>query len=237
MGGNNVIAKSSVPIGRADPEKEPLKVNVFTGARSMNTALCPMFPYVGDGDMLPAISAFYGGPGRGSGVFTHTNSVDEIYLMFGVQGAPARAGDLMVGAREHVVGSYLEKPEDPQSLMTVVIIQRQAERGVPQVEAVTYICAKCQSPLYVQRFDAKGEAPKDANPGYQLPFENLVKSARGALQFNQEEAVRTCKKCGHQNARFPIELWGWQNYAAGFTIQERSRRRYFDELATAEGAQ
>jgi hypothetical protein len=232
-----VIAKSSVPIGRADPGKEPLKLNVFTGARIMNTALCPMFPYLGDGDMVPAISAFYGGPGRDTGVFTHTNSVDEIYVMFGVQGAPVRAGDVMVGGREHVVGNYLQKPDDPDSLMTVVVIQRQAEKGVPQAEVVTFICSKCQDPLYVQRFAGKGEAPKDANPGYQLPFENLVNSARGTEEFNQKEGVRTCKKCGHQNARFPIELWGWQNYEIGFTIQERSRGRYFDEVATTEGAQ
>lgn len=232
-----MTTKSSVQIRRADPNKEPLKVNVFTSARTMNTQLCPMFPYLGDGDMVPAVTVFYGGPGRDNGTFTHTNTTDEIYIMFGIQGAPVRAGDVIVGAREHVVSSYLESPYDPDSLMTVVVVQRQAEHGVAQTEAVTYFCEKCQKPLLLRRFDARDEAPEGANPGYQMAFKTLLQSAKMAEDFNKDEAVRTCNKCGHLNPPFPLELWGWQNYRAGFSVQERSRARYLDDVAAAQRSQ
>lgn len=226
---------SELDIPPPDPDKPPLKTNVFSLAGTCNSALSPLFPYLGDGDLVPAVTLFYGGPGRDSGVFTHTNSVDEVVMIFGVKGAPARAGDVIAGAREHVVRNTLDKPENVDSVITVVVVQRQSERGVPQAEVITHLCEKCQNPLLQHRFDAKGPPPGQTPPGHQPAFQTVFQSANSAEEFNANEKIRTCAKCGHVARRFPVENWGWKNYRDGLEVTERSRDRYLSDVAARGG--
>lgn len=68
---------SGLEIPPPNPRKPPLQANVFHMLRSSNTALAPLFPYAGEGDLVPAPSIFWGGPNRETSVFNHRNSVDE----------------------------------------------------------------------------------------------------------------------------------------------------------------
>jgi hypothetical protein len=232
---NLMTTVSDLNIPPPNPDKPPLKTNVFSLAGTCNSALTPLFPYLLDGDLVPAVTLFYGGPGRGGGVFTHTNSVDEVVICFGVRGAAARAGDVIAGAREHVVRNTLDQPENVDSVMTLVVVQRQSERGVPQSEVVTYLCEKCQTPLLKHHFDAKVPTPEQTPPGYQPAFQTICQSVNSAEEFNANETIRTCAKCGHVTPPFPIRNWGWQNYRDGLEVTERSRDCYLSDVAARRG--
>src|SRR5262249_16174439 len=86
--------------------KRPMRVNAFDFARGAGSALLPMFPYQGDGDILPCVAVFRGGAKHEGSVFEHTNSVDEVAITFGAQGTFLRVGQVMVGEKKHTVGSF-----------------------------------------------------------------------------------------------------------------------------------
>ena len=43
-------------------------------------------------------------------------------------------------------------------------------------------------------------------------FPTMWGSILATDSFNSDEKARTCTECGHVNAPFPEEAWGWQNY-------------------------
>jgi len=54
------------------------------------------------------------------------------------------------------------------------------------------------------------------------PFVTIWGSNKAAVDYNSDESVRTCPKCGHINAPHPQQKWGWQ--------------RYVDQVRAAESA-
>jgi hypothetical protein len=213
----------SLEIPPPDPLKPPLKSNVFQMLRMANTALAPMFPYAGDGDMVPAATVFWGGPNRETSVFTHTNSVDEVAICFASEKSRMRAGFVHVGARTHLVGGFFEDCADPDILMVIVVTQRQAEREQPQSEALTFMCESCQAPLLHHEFSSKGARPEDADGGFHPWLETLTEGALCLEPFNADPALRVCKSCGHQNPPWPVSVWGWDAYQKNTDAAERAR--------------
>lgn len=227
------MSESTLSIAPPDPGKPPLRVNAFNHAQKANTALCPLFPYLGDGDMVPATTLMYGGKGRESGVFNHFNTVDETFLIFGSEGAVARTGDAFAGGQEHIVRSGFEDPENPDSLILAVVTQRQADPGERQHEFVSYQCEKCQNVLMMHAFEAQEEPREDAPPGYVPPFLTVTEPVAAWDAFNADETRRTCGKCGHLNPKFPIDVWGWRNYRNMQSAAERARSIYFKSVHAA----
>jgi len=209
-----------------DPTRPPLTANVFHAVRSANTKLMPMFPYAEDGCLVPCANVFSGGKGYGIGVFNHTNSVDEVSITFASVGSGIRSGDVFVGAREHMVGAFFHEEESDQNLMVIVVVQRQSEAGVAQHESLSFICAKCQASLSRVEYPAKtGHAAADVAPA----LETLTEGAAWAREFNASEELRTCKKCGHLNAPFPLRVWGWEDYRRNYETAEKARALYLSE--------
>jgi hypothetical protein len=179
-----------IPPARED--KPPLHTNVFHALRSANTTLMPLFPYTEAGEIVAGATIFRGGDNRDTGVFNHTNSVDEVGIIFGGQKARMPTGFTFVGTRKHLVGNYLEDHTDPDECMAIVVTQMQTPEGVAQEESYTFICEKCQEPLLQHDFPAKiGDGAK-YGPGYRPPLETLTEGARCLKPFNASEEARTC---------------------------------------------
>lgn len=214
-------------ISPPDPDKPPLQVNVFHALRSANTALMPLFPYVGDGDLVPGASIMWGGENRDGKAFNHENSVDEVAICFAAEKSRLRAGFVHVGSRTHVVGNFFEDTSDPEILTAIVVTQRQAEKGVPQSETLTFFCTDCQTPLMTHTFSSKNDgAGEEAQaPGFHPALETLTEGAICLEPFNADEQERTCPKCGKHNDPFPVSVWGWDYYTKNFDAAERARRQ------------
>lgn len=209
-----------------NPNKPPLQANVFHALRSANTALVPIFPYAGDGDIVPGATIMWGGPGKEMSAFNHTNTVDEVAICFAANKSRLRPGFVHVGSHTHVVGNFFEDDTDPENLTAIVVTQRQAEAGVPQEESLTFFCKECQTTLLHHRFSSKNEADVDADlPGYQPPLETLTEGAICLYPYNEDEAARTCPKCGTVNEPFPLSNWGWDYYQKNAVAAEKSRRQ------------
>lgn len=213
-------------IGPPLPGKPPLQSNVFHALRSANTALMPIFPYAGDGDLVPAASIMWGGEGREMSVFNHTNTVDEVAICFASEKSRLRAGFVHVGVRTHLVGNFFEDSTDPDILMVIVVTQRQADPGVSQSETLTFLCDSCQTPLLTHHFSSKNDASAaDAGlPGFHPPLETLTEGAICLEPYNASEAARTCPKCGVVSEPFPVSVWGWDAYYNNMLAAERGRR-------------
>jgi hypothetical protein len=224
---------TELSIAPPDPSKPPQVVNVFHMSRIANTALMPLFPYGSDGDIVAGLSLFSGGSNRDLSVFKHKNSVDEVAIVFGSAQSRLSAGDILVGAREHTVGSILENYEDPYAFALMVIVQRHADLGVPQSETMTFFCEKCQAPIVEHHFEGKNENHA-AVPGCHPPFATVIESARALDTYNVDAGARVCPACGHVNAPFPIATWGWEEYRRNFHVGERARRQF---IACGEGVQ
>ena len=215
-----------------NPDKPPLQANVFHALRTANTALVPMFPYVGDGDLVPGATIMWGGPNKQMSAFNHTNTVDEVAICFAANKSRLRAGFVHVGSRTHIVGNFFEDDTDPENLTAIVVTQRQAEAGVPQEESLTFFCKECQTPLMHHRFSSKNDADADSGiPGYQPPLETLTEGAICLYPYNEDEATRTCPKCSTVNDPFPLSNWGWDYYQKNFVAAEASRRQLLARTA------
>ena len=215
---------SRIPPPAAD--KPPLKANVFHALRSANTALVPMFPYVGDGDLVPGASIMFGGEDREMSAFNHTNTVDEVAICFAAENSRMREGFVHVGSRTHIVGNFFENSADPANLVAIVVTQRQADKGVPQSESLTFFCSECQTSLLYHEFSSKNEADADLDlPGYSPPLETLTEGAIVLYPYNADEAARTCPKCAKVNDPFPVSVWGWDAYQRNGVASERARRK------------
>ncbi|MEB3980050.1 hypothetical protein OQ968_02085 [Mycobacterium sp. 663a-19] len=198
----------SAPDGR----RTPVKRNVFEMAQISNSQLCPIFPYLGEGAVVPAVVVFKagyrGGPDSPLGGFQHLNSVDEVMISF--SGFP---GFSSVTGRLHPVFDPIMATggDNPDASMVATVTQRQLT-GATQHEAIILRCEKCNHLLLKHEFDV---VPADADTGLgPARFATIVGSAEAVHRYNADESLRTCKKCEFVNEPFPVERWGWGAYAA-----------------------
>jgi hypothetical protein len=211
-------------IPKPDPEREPLRVNVFRFVRDCATALTPLFPYVDEGSIVPCAATFYGGTGKRFGRFQHFNTVDEVAVIFGASGQLNRGiGLVRVGPKLHMVQAPMENPEDAGTSGVVVITQRQSI-GKEQREEIRFVCEKCDRRLFVHEADAT-----PAKRGTKLalggsPFVSIAESAVAARRFNDDEAARKCRHCGHQNPPFPSADWGWDTHVNQTEVARRGEQ-------------
>jgi hypothetical protein len=199
--------KLTIPPPRAD--RPPLKANVFEAMQHGNTQLMPLFPYLHPGAMVPAGAMILGGPTASYGHFFHHNTQDEVVVALAANGAVLNTGQVFVGARIHGVNSFLKNEKDPKAYAVMLITQRQADAG-QQTEACSIRCEDCHEEIFFQEFDAT-PAP-DATEG-EHPFVSVALLPSLFAAYNADPAKRTCPKCGHVNAPFPIAAWGWDKYA------------------------
>jgi hypothetical protein len=203
-----VSTEYSSRIPKPSPDRPPLRVNAYEFLASANTSLLPFFPYVERGAIVPAGNLVYGGPDRDYGHFYHQNTEEEVVLTMGERGALKGTGTIMNTPLEHGVNSFLKDPADPESFLCNVIVQRQRESG-PQSERF-YIRCGCNEIIYSLAFDG---TPGDVyDPRIHSNFKTLGDSARGVDEFNSDESVRTCKRCGKIAAPFPRDTWGWNRH-------------------------
>ncbi len=225
-------AKQNHRIPPPDGSREPLRVNIFDAMMAANTQLAPLFPYFGEDALVPAGAIMRGGEDVTFGQFFHSNTVDEVVIVFGAEGSLTDTGFVFVGANTHGVNSFLKNEHDPNSFNLVTITQRQ-RIGEQQKEAVTIRCVKCKEIVAQFAFDA---TPPPANhhaaPDGERAFATLIYSAQAAEQYNQSEASRSCKKCGMLNPRFPLERWGWTAYALQSRTAADARRALERTAAT-----
>lgn len=228
------MADAHCPVSRIpepSPAKEVRRVNIFDFAGGMNAQLSPLFPYLDPGAIVPCGGVFKGMPGMSGGVgnFQHFNSVTEIALCFGANGAHMRPGMARVGANQHAVGSMLVDPGDPANFCVLTVTQRQSETG-PQNEAFLLFCEKCNTEIYRYDYDVTPHELDAADTSPAPIFPTIVEGMNGVRAYNADDELRRCKACGHENARFPGEHWGreyaMQKEAAGLasgSIQEAAQ--------------
>jgi hypothetical protein len=219
-------------IAKPAGDKEPLKTNVYQLQQIANTTLAPLFPYVDAGSIVPATSCFEGGPGKHYGRFQHFNTVDEIALTFGARGSRRGGGVVRVGPKLHMVQGPFQDPENPENVAIAVVTQRQSPDG-KQREEIRFVCKKCDRMIYREEIEIivplRGQQRKVMGPHSHFPTPS--ESYSSAKKFNDSDDARTCKNCGHVNAPFPIEAWGWDQYAT----QKRIIDRAYDAMLDASG--
>ena len=210
------------------PDRPPMRANVFQFMCLVNTALGPMFPYVDEGAIVVSVSISTGGPKRRFGIFQHSNTVDEVYTIFGTNGTPMHTGLVMVGAPEHFVNPGFTNPEDPEQFVLFVIIQRQEEAGIDQNEKMVMICENCQTPLLTKAYSAKlsPELRAMIKDGGYPPFETILRASEIAEEFNADPQKRVCAECGHASGPFPVEHWGWTRYVEQCRSIEKAMAAY-----------
>ena len=221
-------------IARPAPDKAPLKANAYAHARMAPTALAPLFPYFTPGSMVPC--AIMQGPKRNDrGYFIHRNTVQEVNLCLGAEGAPFPfPGMVAVGPLTHPVGDKPGRlPGAAYSVMMLVITQRQAV-DAPQNEATVFHCEKCDAELFRRDYDAYDfpgalEGPSNSEI---IGLPTISQSAASALAFNNSPELRTCKSCGHLNPAPPHEPWGWEDYRLRTQWAVKARKTMI-ESATA----
>lgn len=225
------------PTGR----REPLKVNVFACMAGAASELHALFPYHDAGAMVPCGAVFTGSPADGEfGHFFHWNTVEELTVVFGANGALLQTGQIFANQPLHGVNSFLRDPRDAEAFGVMTITQRQSDVDEQQ-EAIIFRCAKCHEQLLRFEYDATpkgvpGHSPEqwggsvdDDHP----VFTTTWGSAEAAARLNDDEAVRTCPKCGHVNDEFPEPKWGWQRCVEQTRTANRARatlRATIDEL-------
>ena len=220
------MAGSEAKIPPPSPDRRPLKTNVFEFARNSATTLAPLFPYTDEGSIVPCISVFRGAPGRRYGRFQHFNTVDEVIMMFGMP-----AGLVFVGPKLHPVGAPFPDAEDPDAGAIALITQRQLI-GKAQREEYRFLCDECDRRLSVHKFDAT-PAKRDGGEHDQRPFPTIIEGYAAAIRHNESEETLVCSHCGHRNARFPVEAWGWEDYALQSEVAATARASM---IATADAA-
>lgn len=220
-------------IAPPDGSREPMRTNLFDAMTGANAQLLPLFPYFGEGAIVPAGAVIRGGEGVTYGQFFHTNTVDEVVISFGSHGSVTDTGFVFVGAYTHGVNSFLKNERDPENFNVVTITQRQRV-GQEQSEAVTIRCEKCKEIVAEVTYDATPPpANHHADPDGERIFSTIIYSAEAAEQYNASEASRTCKKCGTVNPPFPLDRWGWTEYRLrGRTVADA--RRALEQAASGK---
>jgi len=210
------------------PNRPPLKANIFAVARSSGGTLFPMFPYVEEGSIVPTTALVWGRPNGTYGQFIHENTEDEVAIIFGAAGAVERSGTgiVRVGNKTHPVGGFLKNEDDPDDFVLISITVRQSE-GRTQREAVWFPCQACKKEIDRIDFDAKPpELDRQGKTDNLLPLETIIQSGAVAERFNKDEQSRTCRHCGHVNAPFPTERWGWATYTNQTKAATEARRAF-----------
>ena len=220
--------KLTIPPPR--PDRPPLCANVFEAMQHGNTQLLPLFPYLHPGAMVPAGAMLRGGPNAGYGHFFHHNTQDEVVVAMGANGCVLTTGQVFVGARIHGVNSFLKNEKDPTAFAVMLITQRQADSG-PQTEAVSLRCEKCHEEIFHKEFDAT--PPPDAREP-EHPFVSIALLPELFAPFNGDEKARTCPKCHHVNAPFPVAAWGWDQYANQSTTAIDARKLLAETAGAAK---
>ncbi len=217
-------ARSAPRIPPPTAGKIPLKVSIFEKMQTTNTTLLPLFPYRGEGAIVPCGAIFTGGPGRDFGHFFHTNPLDEVVLTFGASGGNVHAGDVHVLAKTHGVRPDIKDPTDPSTFLVTCITQRDAsEASGYGREAITFRCHGCSEVLLRFEFAALPPLPPHAAGAERYPtFATITGTLAAAEAFNADVAQRTCRKCGRVNAPFPIR--GWIRYVAQSRTVNEARR-------------
>src|SRR5215213_9128898 len=82
-------------------DKEVLKVNVYEHMQRGNSQLLPLFPYCGEGDLIPAGALLRGTADGDWGHFFHVNTVDEVVTVFGGEGALLQTGQVYATQKVH----------------------------------------------------------------------------------------------------------------------------------------
>ncbi len=210
--------------------REPLKVNVFDMMTGAASQLLPLFPYHDAGAIVPCGAVFTGDPDDAEfGHFFHYNTVEEVAVTFGANEAMLQTGQVFVTQQLHGVNSFLRHPADPEAFILMTITQHQAEDG-DQSEAILFRCQKCHEQLLRHDYNATPKGVEGHDPSQWggspedevSPFVTIWGSNKAAVDYNSDESVRTCPKCGHINAPHPQPKWGWQ--------------RYVDQVRAAESA-
>lgn len=198
-----------------DPDREPLKVNVYERMAKAASQLMPLFPYDSAGTIVPAGAVLVGGPDMEYGHFFHWNTVNEVVVTYGANNAMMAPGQIIATQQLHGVNSFLRDEKDPAAFAVMVITQHQSSSG-DQSEAVIARCKKCKAELVRHSYDATPHGLPGYDPTrYGARGDDPVRqfaTTFGSLGFvdkrNSEEG-RTCAECGHVNDVFPAERWGW----------------------------
>jgi hypothetical protein len=193
-------------------DREPLRVNVYEFAREATAALAPMFPYFAPGCIVPCVT-LQDPAGRGPmGYFVHYNTVQEVNVSFGTRESYQVPGGVQVGPNTHGVGQKAGQAGNSGSMFNIAVITQRQAVGEPQKESIIFRCEKCDAEVARRDYDAhafpdKLEAP--AEP-WLIGLPTITQSSAAAQSFNESD--RTCKQCGHVNAPFPTDYWGWSEY-------------------------
>jgi hypothetical protein len=204
----DVAPPTDVGISPPSGKREPRKVNVYEQMQHANTQLVPLFPYYGPDAFVYSGAIFRGGPGYDVGHFFHDNTVQEVSFVWGSAGALVETGRIMATPNLHGVNSFLRDPSSPESFLLIAICQRQTSE--PQTERLVWRCSECHEHLLAHEFS---EAPSDDHEDRFPGFPTINESVEPVERYNTDESIRKCPRCGHLNDPFPIEKWGWDQWA------------------------
>lgn len=226
-------------LGEPDQSRLPLRCNAYEFSRIANARLVSMFPYRGPGAIVPCVTFMHGAEG-GAGRFFHNNTRDEVGLALGGGGktprgiAMGRPGLTFMSGRMHQVRSPLEDDSinredwaDPGSYALAVISQRQSDGG-EQRESIIFRCEECNKKLFQFDYEATPDRPENhggrSDDVYAMDA-TLWGSYEAARQFNDECAGSPCPKCGASIGRFPLEVWGWEEFVVNHRAVNDARHR------------
>jgi len=207
----------------APPDREPMKVNVFEFMRATGGKLLPLFPYLDAGSIVPAAALAWGRPGGRYGSFIHTNSQDEVVIVFASDGTPGRSGTGMAraGNKTHPVGPFFDDPDNTERFGLFTITQRQPEQGAAK-ESVWLLCEECKKEITRVNFEwvPARRGCQEKEHGLYAPFETIPRSAEAFQHFNDH---LKCPHCGHQNQPFPEDRWRIVDYTEQTATIRRAR--------------
>ncbi|MBU3067763.1 hypothetical protein KO481_40375 [Nocardia sp. NEAU-G5] len=190
-----------------DPDREPLKANVFERMAKGAAQLMPLFPYDHPGAIVPCGSVLIGGPEESYGQFFHWNTVSEVVVCYGSHNSALAPAQIIATRNLHGVNSRLSDERDPDAFAVIMVTQHQAEDGA-QAEAMIARCSNCHAEILRHDYDSTPPKPEDSRQIGVRQFPTTVGSARFAELRNTDE-IRACSECGYRNEPFPTAGWGW----------------------------
>jgi hypothetical protein len=220
----NAARRTATTIAPADDTRPPLKNNVYLFARIATGALTPLFPYTEPGSIVPCTTLHELSTSDPMGYFVHTNTVHEVNISFGTHDGYQLPGGCGVGPFRHGVGQKAGQIND--KLMNLAVITQRQALGEPQHEALAFVCEQCDNVLHEHEYDAH-EFPGELEGTVDTAIIGLPTSSQSAVardEINDDEARRTCSKCGHVNPRvFQTDYWGWNEYRRRTRTVARAR--------------
>ncbi|MFJ6895131.1 hypothetical protein [Streptomyces hokutonensis] len=224
-----------------DPDREPLKANVYERMSKAAAQLTPLFPYDHAGAIVPCGNVLVGGPESEYGHFFHWNAVNEVVVTYGSNESLLGSGQIMATQHLHGVNSFLRDEKNPEAFAVIVVTQHQSEEG-DQSEALIARCKNCKAELVRHDYDATPfplpgyDVKRHGEPGDPVrQFATTLGSTEFAALRNTQKG-RTCQACGHVNTPFPEAGWGWARTVAQ-TDAVNSAYRALRQAATAQSEQ